>query len=547
MAELVYDKFILFGDSITQFSCAQDGGYGLTPALQSEYVRKLDVINRGFTGYNSDHARLVLPKILEAESNEQKNNIKVMTIFFGTNDAFQVEDDFNKIQAVPLNRYQENLCAMIELALEYNIYPIIIGPALHHDKLGRKMLREGGRPTDKPMVTNERYLEYSESAKAVAAQYNVGFVDCWHKFKKYEGWPEEQVLDHFISDGIHFTPPAYEVLTAEVSRAVSLSQLEFKDKFSSWDEVRIDDLPSSMFVPTNTQLDPPKQRQLLSYDKFIMLGDSLTEFSCDQSAPAFGLMPALQNEYIRKLDVLNRGYGGYNSEMGKHLLRKILTAELNSTKDNIKLLTIFFGTNDAFQINDELNKIQAVSLKQYKQNLSEMIEMALENNIRPIIIGPGLHDHELAVQFFGSFGRKVQGKTVTNKRLFEYSEGAKEVADKYNVAFVDLWNAFRIDGGWSTEQLLNGNENAGPGRITDYLTDGIHFKPLGYAIAYEEVMKAIRKHYPSLSPEKMPEILSDWADIDPKDIEASVFRSSYKPGEIIDTSALKEQARKKND
>lgn len=73
IAIMEYGKFVLFGDSITQFSCTQ---YGFHPALQNVYIRKLDVINRGFSGYNSEHARQILPKILESET-----NIKLMTIF----------------------------------------------------------------------------------------------------------------------------------------------------------------------------------------------------------------------------------------------------------------------------------------------------------------------------------------------------------------------------------------------------------------------------------------------------------------------------------
>ncbi|KAG7663871.1 uncharacterized protein J8A68_002620 [[Candida] subhashii] len=559
MAELSYDKFILFGDSITQFSCAQDGGYGLTPALQELYVRKLDVINRGFSGYNSDHARLILPKILEAESNEEKNNIKLMTIFFGTNDAFQVEDELNNVQAVPLDRYKKNLSAMIELALEYNIDPIVIGPALHYDELARVGLKERGRPSDKPRVTNKRYLEYSECAEVVADKYEVAFVDSWNAFRTAGGWTKEQVFNYqnteglrdFFHDGVHFTPQAYQVLTTEILDAINFTPFVpelVPDKFKTWEDVRLDDLPDSMLTSNNGHLVPPKHRHALSYDKFIMLGDSITQFSSNQTGPSFGLMPALQNEYIRRLDVLNRGYAGYYSEMGKHLLRKILRAELNSTKDNIKLLTIFFGTNDAFQINDDLSEIQSIPLERYKQNLSEMIEMALENNISPIIIGPTFHDTERAYKFFHAQGREVNSPAATHKRYYEYSEGAKEVATKYNVAFVDLWNAFRIDGGWSKEQLLSGNEKAGPGRVRDYISDGIHFKPLAYAIAYEEIMKAIRAHYPKLAPEKLPEKLSYWADIDPNDVEYTLFKpqnpdSPSKQVEIIDTSALKEKAR----
>lgn len=62
-----YDQFVLFGDSITQYSCSQELGFGFFGALQHgkyllpyfvhirkvtesllAYIRKMDVINRGF-------------------------------------------------------------------------------------------------------------------------------------------------------------------------------------------------------------------------------------------------------------------------------------------------------------------------------------------------------------------------------------------------------------------------------------------------------------------------------------------------------------------
>ena len=44
-----------------------------------------------------------------------------------------------------------------------------------------------------------------------------------------------------------------------------------------------------------------------------------------------------------------------------------------------------FGTNDAY---DYINEIQTVELDRYKDNLSVMVQMVLDKNIKPIIIGP---------------------------------------------------------------------------------------------------------------------------------------------------------------
>ena len=53
-------RFVLFGDSITQQGFSV-GGWG--GRLQDRYARFADVENRGFSGYNSEWARLLLPSL----------------------------------------------------------------------------------------------------------------------------------------------------------------------------------------------------------------------------------------------------------------------------------------------------------------------------------------------------------------------------------------------------------------------------------------------------------------------------------------------------
>ena len=60
------------------------------------------------------------------------------------------------------------------MVLDKNIKPIIIGPGLHDPKMAKAMLAERGRPIDKDPTTNQRLLEYSETAKK--SQLNT----MWH-------------------------------------------------------------------------------------------------------------------------------------------------------------------------------------------------------------------------------------------------------------------------------------------------------------------------------------------------------------------------------
>lgn len=49
----VQDVFFAFGDSLTQGNCDHGGTIGFVARLASKYVRKFDVLNRGFSGYNT--------------------------------------------------------------------------------------------------------------------------------------------------------------------------------------------------------------------------------------------------------------------------------------------------------------------------------------------------------------------------------------------------------------------------------------------------------------------------------------------------------------
>ena len=72
----VFDKVLLFGDSITQRCYSLDEGkcengdsFILGSALSDLFKRRMDVVHRGFSGYCSEHARYIVDDIIKAESN----------------------------------------------------------------------------------------------------------------------------------------------------------------------------------------------------------------------------------------------------------------------------------------------------------------------------------------------------------------------------------------------------------------------------------------------------------------------------------------------
>lgn len=69
-------------------------------------------------------------------------------------------------------------------------------------------------------------------------------------------------------------------------------------------------------------------------------GDSLTQL---QVVPG-SFHAKMSAAYVRKLDVLNRGYGGYNTRWGRVLVDQIFARKEDTDKvPAVRLITVWFG------------------------------------------------------------------------------------------------------------------------------------------------------------------------------------------------------------
>lgn len=132
----VRPPILLFGDSLTQFgfgiatATSVDSGQaqakdrvvkeynvGWASLLSSAYTRRADVLNRGFSGYNSRHAvELLLPRVftgpyptsptlVSAAASPPQPRPLFCTVFFGANDAALPGEP----QHVPVDEYVDNI------------------------------------------------------------------------------------------------------------------------------------------------------------------------------------------------------------------------------------------------------------------------------------------------------------------------------------------------------------------------------------------------------------------------------------------------------
>ncbi|CAB4473795.1 SGNH hydrolase [Rhizophagus irregularis] len=232
------------------------------------------------------------------------------------------------------------------------------------------------------------------------------------------------------------------------------------------------------------------------YNQIVIFGDSLTQFSHNAFEKGWGA--ALQYSYIRKLDVLNRGFSGYNTELAKHLLPQLLPKKNNPTKNpKVFLLIIFFGANDAAI----QPSVQHVSLEKYKENLKQMINIIKDPDspyhspeTRILLVTPPPLNEEARVKHKGLKDRKSD---VTAK----YAQACVDLANELNVPVLNLWKLM-------TDKVTLTNVT-----LNDLLSDGIHFSSFGNETLFHELLDTIRKNWPELDPDNLKPLTPLWTEL----------------------------------
>lgn len=120
---------------------------GWVTLLSHYYSRKSDTLNRGYSGYNSNHAVALLKQHLAAgvwptstaESGKGTDRPTLMTLCLGANDSC-LPDAASAQQSVPLEQYRDNLAHMLRTLkgddgkANPQLHLVLIGPPQVDDK-----------------------------------------------------------------------------------------------------------------------------------------------------------------------------------------------------------------------------------------------------------------------------------------------------------------------------------------------------------------------------------------------------------------------------
>ncbi|KIJ68948.1 hypothetical protein HYDPIDRAFT_105485 [Hydnomerulius pinastri MD-312] len=238
MAAYTQDVIMLLGDSLTQ------GGWepsGFAQRLASAYVRKLDVINRGLGGYQTDWAIPVFEQIF-AKQHEQLHvpKVQLLTIWYGANDAAPPPSP----QHVPRDRYKANLTHLVNM---------VKSPSSAYYSPDTRVILITPPPVNTYQWPGRVFNEtksYAEAVKEVGAQIGVPVADVWTEIWEAAG-RDEKSCENFLYDGLHLNGAGYEIIFNSIMKIIEnkypeLHHEKLQTVFTPWSEVNVEDPRSSL-------------------------------------------------------------------------------------------------------------------------------------------------------------------------------------------------------------------------------------------------------------------------------------------------------------
>ncbi|KAH8805586.1 SGNH hydrolase-type esterase domain-containing protein [Xylogone sp. PMI_703] len=239
-----YPQCVLFGDSIVERSSYLRDGFSFGAALAEHCARRLDVVNRGLSGYTTANALKILQHILPPPSCAK---VEYLLILFGANDA-ALPDTTG--QHVPLETYADNLRSIISHPSVVAHNPTILlvtPPPVDERRLEAEDLKKG-----QPKLTRQLQIteQYARAIRQIASEFSerVYLVDLWtalidEGFKSGPSPRESGVaagdtsnpgLGNLLEDGLHLNGAGYKVFYDVVASFIGSAWTNEPPESPSW-------------------------------------------------------------------------------------------------------------------------------------------------------------------------------------------------------------------------------------------------------------------------------------------------------------------------
>ncbi|KAG8954693.1 hypothetical protein FRC04_011126 [Tulasnella sp. 424] len=244
-------------------------------------------------------------------------------------------------------------------------------------------------------------------------------------------------------------------------------------------------------------------------DAILLFGDSITQGAWEEG----GFAQRLAYVYARKLDVINRGLSGYNSEWALPVFEQVVPKK-GAIGPKIKLLTIWLGANDACL----LPSPQHLSLDRFIANLRQMVSMVQSPDseyyspeTRIILITPP------------PFSEAARAADLAARDPPMALDRKSEVTKKFADAVIELGKELDVPVVDVYTPIWKATDNGDPKKLGKYLYDGLHLSREGYAVMYELLIQTIKTKFPELHYDALPMVFPGWKDLDWSNARASIF------------------------
>ncbi len=233
------DKLAFLGDSITQFGAGYPGGYVklVISGLDANGV-KVEPVFAGISGHKSND---MLARVDKDVLSKKPN---VMTLSCGVNDVWHGE------RGVPLDKYKENITAIVDKVQAAGVKPVI---------LTSTMINE-----DQANANNQKLATYNEFLRTFAKERNLPLADLNTQMQdaikkaKETNAAKPNRGNYLTSDGVHMAPQGDQMMAEGVLRAIGLDDAQMAKAKAAWLET-----PAS----TKIQLQVNKMVSLKDYNK----------------------------------------------------------------------------------------------------------------------------------------------------------------------------------------------------------------------------------------------------------------------------------------
>ncbi|WWD22205.1 hypothetical protein CI109_106696 [Kwoniella shandongensis] len=262
-------------------------------------------------------------------------------------------------------------------------------------------------------------------------------------------------------------------------------------------------------------------------DACVLVGDSITQTTQNDT-----LYQHLSEYFERRLDVVNRGHGGFNTEWTIPVLKRALTPKVKADQGHgqkIRVMTLWLGTNDAALPPAATH----VPVDQYKANLHEIISLVKSPDspyyspeTKIILLTPPPVIAEVWRKGVADWAI-LSGLMSPEEMVAERDHDPKVMAG-YAKACLEVGQEAGLDAINVHAGIIEAAGGDSPAKLLPYFSDGIHMTGKGYDVVFTLFKELIERKYPKLTPANMVMGIIDFSLLGKGDIEALIAENQEK-------------------